>query len=219
MRGSQPTSGAIEELNFRSTPDVWGYFSHDSHGHVHEFADSQIGHVFAWGENREDARRSIVMALKELSIRGDIHTTVEYIIEMMQTEDFKENRISTAWLDARIRDDKERRRKNFGAATGSSAAAKSMTAQAALLAGGPPSPNAGAGATHPGLPIVASADALAGKSNLLGVTIGAVVQAQYVCSLLAIDQCFFLVLLLLLLLLLLTHHSSLTYSLPLSLLY
>jgi biotin carboxyl carrier protein len=170
--GFQPTSGAIEELNFRSTPDVWGYFSHDSHGHVHEFADSQIGHVFAWGENREDARRSIVMALKELSIRGDIHTTVEYIIEMMQTEDFKENRISTAWLDARIRDDKERRRKNFGAATGS----KSM-AQAAQA--GPPSPNAGAGATHPGLPIVASADALAGKSNLLGVTIGAVVQAQY----------------------------------------
>lgn len=28
----QPTSGTIKELNFRSTPDVWGYFSVDSSG-------------------------------------------------------------------------------------------------------------------------------------------------------------------------------------------
>ena len=33
--GFQPTSGLIEELNFRSTPDVWGYFSVDSSGLVH----------------------------------------------------------------------------------------------------------------------------------------------------------------------------------------
>jgi acetyl-CoA carboxylase/biotin carboxylase 1 len=30
--GFKPTSGTIEELNFRSTPDVWGYFSVDSSG-------------------------------------------------------------------------------------------------------------------------------------------------------------------------------------------
>ena len=47
--GFQPTSGTIEELNFRSTPDVWGYFSVDSSGTVHEFADSQFGHLFAHG--------------------------------------------------------------------------------------------------------------------------------------------------------------------------
>ena len=39
-KGFQPTSGAIQELNFRSSRNVWGYFSVDSSGRVHEFADS-----------------------------------------------------------------------------------------------------------------------------------------------------------------------------------
>ncbi|CAE7727590.1 accA, partial [Symbiodinium sp. KB8] len=100
--GFQPTSGAVEELNFRSIPDVWGYFSVDGTGRVHEFADSQIGHLFAWGADREDARRKMVMVLKEVSIRGDIHTTVEYLADLLQTADFRANAIHTQWLDRRI---------------------------------------------------------------------------------------------------------------------
>lgn len=105
--GFQPTSGAIKELNFRSTPDVWGYFSVDSSGLVHEFADSQIGHLFAWGTTRDRARQNMILALKELSIRGDIHTTVEYIVNMMESEDFRLNKIDTTWLDDRIARHKE----------------------------------------------------------------------------------------------------------------
>ncbi|CAM9950487.1 unnamed protein product, partial [Ectocarpus sp. 12 AP-2014] len=101
-QGFQPTSGTIKELNFRSTPDVWGYFSVDSSGLVHEFADSQFGHLFARGGDRETARRHMTVALKELSIRGDIRTTVEYIGEVLQSEDFIANRIDTGWLDVRI---------------------------------------------------------------------------------------------------------------------
>ena len=100
--GFQPTSGAVTEVNFRSTPDVWGYFSVDSSGRVHEYADSQIGHLFSWGNNREIARRNMCLALKELSIRGDIRTTTEYLIGMMESEDFRQNNISTEWLDSRI---------------------------------------------------------------------------------------------------------------------
>jgi biotin carboxylase/acetyl-CoA carboxylase carboxyltransferase component/biotin carboxyl carrier protein len=100
--GFQPTSGAIQELMFRNTPNVWGYFSVGSSGGVHEFADSQFGHLFAWGENREASRRSLVLALKELSIRGDIRTTVEYIIKLLEMPDFRNNKIHTAWLDALI---------------------------------------------------------------------------------------------------------------------
>ena len=101
-QGFKPTSGGIQELNFRSTPDVWGYFSVDSSGLVHEFADSQFGHLFANGVDREAARKNMVLALRELSIRGDIRTTVEYIASMMCSDDFVQNRIDTAWLDARI---------------------------------------------------------------------------------------------------------------------
>lgn len=37
--------------------NVWGYFSVGAEGGLHEFADSQFGHCFAWGEDREAARR------------------------------------------------------------------------------------------------------------------------------------------------------------------
>jgi len=39
---------------------------------------------------------------KELSIRGDFRTTVEYLITLLETEDFQRNNISTTWLDAMI---------------------------------------------------------------------------------------------------------------------
>lgn len=98
--GFQPTSGSITELTFRNTPNVWGYFS--TYSGVHEFSDSQFGHLFAWGANREAARRNMICALKELNIRGDIRTTVEYLITLMETSDFRTNDISTEWLDGLI---------------------------------------------------------------------------------------------------------------------
>lgn len=44
----------------------------------------------------------MVLALKELSIRGDFRTTVEYLITLLQTESFHNNSINTSWLDQLI---------------------------------------------------------------------------------------------------------------------
>ncbi|RCH96152.1 acetyl-coenzyme-A carboxylase [Rhizopus azygosporus] len=100
--GFKPSSGMMQELNFRSSTNVWGYFSVVSAGGLHEYADSQFGHIFSYGENRQQARKNMVIALKELSIRGDFRTTVEYIIRLLETPDFEENTINTGWLDMLI---------------------------------------------------------------------------------------------------------------------
>ncbi|KAI9281434.1 acetyl-CoA carboxylase [Umbelopsis sp. AD052] len=100
--GFKPSSGMVQELNFRSSTNVWGYFSVVSAGGLHEFADSQFGHIFAYGENRQQARKNMVVALKELSIRGDFRTTVEYLIRLLETPDFEHNTINTGWLDTLI---------------------------------------------------------------------------------------------------------------------
>uniref|UniRef100_A0A914WWS0 Acetyl-CoA carboxylase n=1 Tax=Plectus sambesii TaxID=2011161 RepID=A0A914WWS0_9BILA len=100
--GFKPSGGQMEELNFRSSKNVWGYFSVLTSGGLHEFADSQFGHCFSWGETRDDARNNMVLALKELSIRGDFRTTVEYLIGLLQNTDFIDNDFDTAWLDALI---------------------------------------------------------------------------------------------------------------------
>ncbi|KYN07737.1 Acetyl-CoA carboxylase 1 [Cyphomyrmex costatus] len=108
--GFKPSSGTVQELNFRSSKNVWGYFSVGASGGLHEFADSQFGHCFSWGEDRNQARENLVVALKELSIRGDFRTTVEYLITLLETESFLQNNIDTAWLDLliaeRVRSDK-----------------------------------------------------------------------------------------------------------------
>uniref|UniRef100_A0A8C7N800 acetyl-CoA carboxylase n=1 Tax=Oncorhynchus kisutch TaxID=8019 RepID=A0A8C7N800_ONCKI len=100
--GFKPSSGTVQELNFRSNKNVWGYFSVAAAGGLHEFADSQFGHCFSWGENREEAISNMVVALKELSIRGDFRTTVEYLIKLLETESFQHNTIDTGWLDRLI---------------------------------------------------------------------------------------------------------------------
>ena len=97
--GFKPTSGKIERVSFQSTPNVWGYFSVGANGGVHEFADSQFGHLFATATNREDARKAMVLALKELTVRGEIRNPVEYLVSLLETDDFKANDIDTSWLD------------------------------------------------------------------------------------------------------------------------
>ena len=63
---------------------------------------TQFGHLFAKGETREAAIRAMVVALKEVKIRGEIRTIVDYAVEMIQSPDFVGNAIHTGWLDARI---------------------------------------------------------------------------------------------------------------------
>ncbi|KAK4693321.1 acetyl-CoA carboxylase / biotin carboxylase 1, partial [Lecanoromycetidae sp. Uapishka_2] len=100
--GFKPSSGMMHELNFRSSSNVWGYFSVGQAGGIHSFSDSQFGHIFAYGENRSASRKHMVVALKELSIRGDFRTTVEYLVKLLETPAFEDNTITTGWLDELI---------------------------------------------------------------------------------------------------------------------
>ena len=86
------------------------------------FTDSQFGHCFSWGEDREQARENLVVALKELSIRGmisrfffllftilydftkkimflgDFRTIVEHLIMLLEKQEFIKNSMNTGWL-------------------------------------------------------------------------------------------------------------------------
>ena len=62
----------------------------------------QFGHLFARGETREAAIRAMVRALKQVKIRGEIRTIVDYTTEMIQHEAFVGNQHHTGWLDSRI---------------------------------------------------------------------------------------------------------------------
>ncbi|CAG5089581.1 Oidioi.mRNA.OKI2018_I69.PAR.g12270.t1.cds [Oikopleura dioica] len=97
--GFRPGSGTVQELNFRSSKNVWGYFSVVASGSLHEYCDSQFGHIFAWGETRAQATSNLGMVLREISIRGDFRTTVEYLSHLIESETFRNSSFSTGWLD------------------------------------------------------------------------------------------------------------------------
>lgn len=102
--GFKPTAGKIERVKFQSAGNVWGYFCVGPNGGIHEFADSQFGHVFAKSPNREAARKSLIVALKDLEVRGEIRTTVEYLVQLLETEEFKKNAVTTSWLDGLLKE-------------------------------------------------------------------------------------------------------------------
>src|SRR5438045_7453579 len=50
--GFKPSGGTMHELNFRSSSNVWGYFSVGTAGGMHRFSDSPFAHIFVYGVMR-----------------------------------------------------------------------------------------------------------------------------------------------------------------------
>ena len=100
--GFRPTSGKVDEIAFKNSKECWGYFSVGSGGEIHQFADSQFGHIFSSGETREEARRGMVLALRNLVVRGEIRTSTPYVMELLETPSFRDCDVSTSWLDGLI---------------------------------------------------------------------------------------------------------------------
>ncbi|KAK6590701.1 acetyl-carboxylase 2 [Cryptosporidium xiaoi] len=98
-KGFTPTCGDIFEISFRTSQNVWGYFSVGSPGQIHQFSDSQFGHIFAFGTNREESRKHLIMGLKGLTIRGEIRTNVEAVGRILENPDFINNKTYTQWLE------------------------------------------------------------------------------------------------------------------------
>lgn len=95
----RPSSGRVDEILFKNSQECWGYFSISSGGAIHQFADSQFGHIFSSGVTREDARRGMIRALRHLTVRGEIRTSTSYVLGLLETPEFYDGDVSTAWLD------------------------------------------------------------------------------------------------------------------------
>ncbi|CAD7971753.1 unnamed protein product [Amoebophrya sp. A25] len=101
--GFLPCSGKIRKVDFSPTHEsVWGYFSVATPGAVHEFADSQFGHVFSIGRTREAARKALIISLQHLHVEGEIRTTVDVLPKLLKLTRFVDNQVDTAWLDGLI---------------------------------------------------------------------------------------------------------------------
>jgi len=95
----QPSCGKIFEITFRPGRNFWGYFSIGGHGAIHQYADSQFGHIFSTGKTRTEAVKNAILAIGRLTIRGEIHTNVAALIQLLHHSDFKYMNTSTTWIE------------------------------------------------------------------------------------------------------------------------
>jgi acetyl-CoA carboxylase / biotin carboxylase 1 len=102
--GFHPTSGSIERIKFQLTSKDCGHCSGGANGGIHEFADSQCCHLFEMGSNREQARKALILGLKEIEVRGEIRTTVEYLVVLLETKEFIDNTTDTFLLHGLIKE-------------------------------------------------------------------------------------------------------------------
>lgn len=101
--GFKPTSGDIHQLAFRGVPGVTAFFSVGSaHSSVHQFADSQFGHIFALAPTRAAAIALVASALDDLVIRGEICSNKKYLRHLLEKPTFADDKHDTAWLDGLI---------------------------------------------------------------------------------------------------------------------
>jgi acetyl-CoA/propionyl-CoA carboxylase biotin carboxyl carrier protein len=68
---------------------------------VSQFYDNLIAKVIAWGTDREDARRRILRALRELEIEGPA-TTIPADIAILEHPDFVNIEHSTNWVEQKL---------------------------------------------------------------------------------------------------------------------
>lgn len=101
--GFKPNGGALHQVKLAAHHQTWGYFSVYSSAKIHDYSDSQFGHVFSQAPTRAEAIKLMVATLRDTQIQADFRTTLSYVAALLEHEVFVNNVFSTAWLDELIR--------------------------------------------------------------------------------------------------------------------
>lgn len=83
-----PSSGHINDISYVNNRNSWLYFSVNNNSNIISTADSQFGHVFAFGNTRDEARLNLSDVLHNIKISGNIFNTCNYIKNMLHYDDF-----------------------------------------------------------------------------------------------------------------------------------
>ena len=95
----KPLTGKIKSINFTSTNNTWAYFSVNNNSEIVGSVDNQFGHIVAWGENREIARKRAILFLNNLKINSEILNTAKFLKEYMNKKIFINQKHNVRYLD------------------------------------------------------------------------------------------------------------------------
>ncbi|MEU4837489.1 acetyl-CoA carboxylase biotin carboxylase subunit [Nocardia testacea] len=97
-RNFLPSPGTIERFDLPAGPFVRVDSGFKAGSVVAPFYDSMLAKVIVWGEDRPAALARLARALRELAIEG-VTTTAEFVNTVLSTEEFRNGRYHTTWLE------------------------------------------------------------------------------------------------------------------------
>lgn len=96
-----PTAGKISFLQYSKLKNVRYDFTYSESDTVTMNFDPMIGKVIAWGENRDEAIKKMIQALKETVILG-FKTNIGFLIKCLEDKEFKEGNVSTSFISNKL---------------------------------------------------------------------------------------------------------------------
>jgi len=99
----RPSPGQVVYYREPEDPSIRLDSSMDGPARIFPDYDPMISKMIAWGEDRTEALHHILKGLREYSILG-IQTNILFLQEILQDEDYIQNRTSTRYCDLRMED-------------------------------------------------------------------------------------------------------------------
>lgn len=98
MENFQPSTGNVDYIEMKELKNTWSYFSIGNNSKILPSVDGQFGHMFSFGEDREDARKRMKDLLASLTIHGNIFNTAKFLKLIIQTPEYINQEHHTQWL-------------------------------------------------------------------------------------------------------------------------
>ncbi len=96
-----PSTGRIDALSEPNYPWTRIDGGYQEENLIEPYYDPMIAKVISRGKNREEARAHLVRSLKDYRLTG-ITTNRDFLLELLQNEDFSDNKMHTRYIDQHL---------------------------------------------------------------------------------------------------------------------
>ena len=94
----KPSLGSIGTIRIPNIPHSWSYVSVFNGGRILGSVDSQFGHLFTVGNDRNEACRRMSTLIDQSDIVGEVSTTLPFIRQIIKSATFSSNEHTTLWV-------------------------------------------------------------------------------------------------------------------------
>jgi acetyl/propionyl-CoA carboxylase alpha subunit len=101
VRNFMPSPGKISRMEIPEIEHLRVDTGAQTGTNVTVYYDPMIAKLTAWGEDRDAASATLLAALRQSTIEG-VKTNIDFLIRLLDSEDFRAGRFHTRYVDERL---------------------------------------------------------------------------------------------------------------------